>query len=120
MNEQNYASLPASKRLVEAGIVLETDFWWGMISNDQWTLQKGDATYSPSPFLVPAPSMVEVWRELPPCHNSVVFGSLPLIMCKTDQGTAVGYGVMLLMQTVNTNPTDALIDLLILARKEKV
>jgi hypothetical protein len=28
MNQDNYASLEASKRLVDAGIVLETDAFW--------------------------------------------------------------------------------------------
>jgi len=36
MNQLNYASLEACKRLVDAGIVLETDFVWRLGADGRW------------------------------------------------------------------------------------
>lgn len=117
MNEQNYASLDTSKRLVEAGIVLETEcIWFKGVDRDWHLTSKWLANRAPEK--IPAPSMAEVWRELPSIHKSTVFDN-QLIICKSDlHGTVAGYGPMLLAQIVNPNPTDALIDLLIWVRKE--
>ena len=65
MNELNYASLEASKKLYEAGIVLETECYWHF--NDykyEWQLERRDY-FTENIGLIPAPSMSEVWRELP-------------------------------------------------------
>lgn len=67
MNEENYTSLPVVKRLVEAGIKLETEAYWccqsygGLeITPFLTTVQVGDkAVY------FPAPSMPELLRSLP-------------------------------------------------------
>jgi hypothetical protein len=118
MNQLNYGTLEACQRLHEAGIGIKTENVW-FFSTTGWELVDRYIQHPVNKHYLPAPSMAEVWRELPCYHNSGVFGNLPLIMCKSDQGTAVGYGEMLLMQTVNTNPTDALIDLLIWVRKRE-
>lgn len=109
MNKLNYASLEASKRLVEAGIVLETDQQWYRLKNGDLYLS-GDVI----PMIeiieeLPAHSMAEVWRELP---NGIIVRKLGgrtwAWMDTGGEGSAQH----------NTNPTDALIDLLIWVRKE--
>ncbi len=57
MNPLNYASIEASKALVDMGIVIETEAFWH---------HDGDGVYSLRHYgSIPAPSMAEVWRELP-------------------------------------------------------
>ena len=109
MNPNNYASLAASKRLVEAGIVLQTEVVWATDGLD-WGMQG-----------IPAPSMAEVWRELPE-YVEYKKDDRPLIeylrIDKNGDGSlSCGYGRYSEM-TINDNPTDALIDLLIWVRKE--
>lgn len=103
MNPLNYASLPASKRLVEAGIVLETDLMWRkVIGNDRkeyFLLSEFEGEF-------PAPSMAEVWRELRsygqfPCSDGDNWW-----LCD-DNAENIS------PEMSDTNPTDALIDLLI-------
>ncbi len=112
MNTENYASLEASQRLFSSGIVLETEKCWIQLANGKHSL-----TNKRKPRRLwfrdsdtPAPSMAEVWRELP-------------------KGTGMemrdGYTLCWLFGAEtfkNTNPVDALIDLLILVveRKGKV
>ena len=111
MNPNNYASLKASKRLVKAGIVLRTNCFWyfndkgnyDLNVRDAWTLDDG----------IPAPSMAEVWRELP--YNSV--------LSMADDGESwvhVGDDPRKNLESIHRsfNPTDALIDLRIWVRKE--
>jgi hypothetical protein len=110
MNELNYASLEASKRLVDAGIVLKTEMVWAELPPENWQLQSRldyhlVFQYCPS---VPAPSMVEVWRELP--ENTV--------MIKVFKKHFAYIKTTAFPNLPNTNPTDALIDLLIWVRKE--
>ena len=128
MNPNNYASLEASKRLVEAGIVLETEAIWR---------KNRDRRVEPGYYLtrkalyhrktdIPAPSMAEVWRELP---KLIVYGGLVLekVLCQRDDSDdnfasycwepTSGYCEAKALYK-NTNPTDALIDLLIWVRKE--
>ena len=100
MNTQNYASLEASKRLHDAGIVLETDVVWARDENG--VLES-----------CPAPSMAEVWRELPDDIDGHELG-----MGKEDGESYVFYK-SLKDFPYNTNPTDALIDLLIWVRSER-
>ena len=127
MNQNNYASLEAAQRLHDAGIVLETDCFWGEVAGRGWII------IAPLEYFredvkkngPPAPSMAEVWRELP--KDTAV--------CKNDSETwaqvEYGYGgggfdskesadKTLDSTQRNTNPTDALIDLLIWVRKEGV
>jgi len=108
MNLLNYASLEASKRLVDAGIVLETDFAW----------QKEDDGFSIGLRFfngcwekdIPAPSMAEVWRELPGHYTSGNNYTAWLELTKDSDGdTTAKYW----SKRTNINPTDALIDLLL-------
>jgi len=119
MNTQNFASLEACKRLVEAGIVLETDFYWvKLITRDEWVLSTLDNVVLKFYESIPAPSMAEVWRELP--EHITKGGTIQYLeMGKTGSKTYAAYDFAddyILFD----NPTDALIDLLIWTRKEKV
>jgi hypothetical protein len=106
MNEANYASLGASKRLVDAGIVLETEAVWRKKRDKTGYYLSRKALYHRTSD-APAPSMAEVWRELPDSF----------IEKRTDHYYC---SIMLLSAPIfpDENPTDALIDLLIWQRKE--
>jgi hypothetical protein len=115
MNTQNYASLEACQRLVDAGIVLKTEAYWIRVANSPMMLV--DNRHGADEYY-PAPSMVEVWRELPNTYSTDTDVRLKTLMSyqagykalKDDVGVWFSY---------DTNPTDALIDLLIWVRKEK-
>ena len=124
MNENNYASLEASKRLDKAGIVLETDVWWYKLSSG-WHLAQFPTKVIPPSIdnALPAPSMAEVWRELPPSidhehstYNKTLkgFGAAEVAAFENLENRS-------LKHFPNINPTDALIDLLIwvTTRKEE-
>ncbi len=121
MNEANYASLEASKRLVDNGIVLETEVAWFPMPNG-WELLPPDV-FKHTSCSVPAPSMAEVWRELPetalqPCRDTTTgYCHEYLSLQKDGDLTVAGYGEYSEIGR-NSNPTDALIDLLIWVRKE--
>lgn len=108
MNPNNYASLAASKRLVEAGIVLETEVVWATDGLD-WVLMSRDRCGSWMQG-IPAPSMVEVWRDLLDITISIRLQKDGLYFLFLADDTFESY---------RDNPTDALIDLLIWVRKEK-
>jgi hypothetical protein len=112
MNDLNYATLEASKRLVEAGIVLETDCCWMYHSvKKRWKLAFRSGLYNIGSQIIPAPSMAEVWRELPETTSlRKEFGSNFSIIFNGDEFEGIGE---------NTNPTDALIDLLIWVKGQK-
>jgi len=117
MNPNNYASLEASKRLAEAGIVLETEAGWykiyrpGCHSFDMVrSLRSGNEKFYGDNF--PAPSMTEVWRELP----EEIMEDDSLFCVKSGGKTLCYYHGK--MQFSCFNPTDALIDLLIWVKKE--
>ena len=124
MEERNRASLGASHRLIEAGIVLETEAVWRL---SQWGLGQKEpyaelmSKYRARDFQqadkgnnnimamhYPAPSMAEVWRELPEGTRLYRGKSRHYAYMQND-----GEG------QVDVNPIDALIDLLIWVRKEK-
>lgn len=106
MNTQNYASLEASKRLHDAGIILETDAVWEEKEGQTRLNLKANC---PDGF--PAPSMAEVWRELPEQHDDEY-----LRLFKDEGKTFCGYGEYA-DRWGNENPADALIDLLIWKEK---
>ena len=113
MNTQNYASLEASKRLHDAGIELETDFVW-RLGADGWKLLTKDWVrdmMSNTYESLPAPSIAEVLKELP---NNTAFLKNKIYYASTGGKDSV------YKEFISTNPTDALIDLLIWTRKEKV
>lgn len=113
MNPLNYASLEASKKLVDAGIVLITDVQWiyrvkrGVWGGGHYELYTGIDTPS-----IPAPCFTDVWRELP-----WVIDNYGLIsMNKVDNITCCGYRKGMAIREPkfeSENPTDALIDLLV-------
>ena len=122
MNTQNYASLEASKGLVDAGIVLETDFCWSLInpedphphhkSGDKPRLTEWDyidpiKDHNPLTKF-PAPSLAEVWRELEK-HKASLYFSNDVTLAVIEASPSF----------YNINPTDALIDLLIWVREQR-
>ena len=115
MDKNNYASLEASKRLVEAGIVLDADFmWWNYDRENGWALAKSRDNKEKGLRLpigiVPAPSMAEVWRELPVGRTLyTLFDGDEYFFWYTNSGGAEAV-------FNKTNPTDALIDLLIFTK----
>jgi hypothetical protein len=125
MNPDNYGSLEACQRLQAAGIVLETDFCWAKISNTKWIIissNEANEMDRKRGLAIPAPSMAEVWRELPKQKTFIQKGE-EFHICflgdwKHDEGKLyhLEYRSELFY---NENPTDALIDLLIWVRKEK-
>ena len=130
MNQKNYASQEASKRLVDAGIVLETEAVWAFVSYCNRPSQD-DAHYAliikpiiPWKEQCPAPSMAEVWRELPESIRLEPTTIFPvwkhLTIEKAEARTEVYYRPCTYTEIVSSaNPTDALIDLLIWVRKEQ-
>jgi hypothetical protein len=129
MNPLNYGSLEACKRLVDAGIVLhESEASWhkSEINYGGWILAlTGSLPLIHVTEVYPAPSMPEVWRELPEQDHSVRYGAY-LELSKTvgiDTGelTYAAYirdGVASCDYS-NPNPTDALIYLLIWYLKQR-
>jgi hypothetical protein len=112
MNELNYASLEASKKLVDNGIVLsEVDFMWFEHEVGEWILMSSDSV-SIKAFkdghAYPAPCFTDVWRELP-AGASVYKGTVVEVAntaaCMVDR--------IKTPYIERTNPTDALINLLV-------
>jgi hypothetical protein len=98
MNRLNTATLEASQRLYEKGIVLETEQTWVYYVISGWELMSREKNKSSA--ILPAPSMAEVWRELP--DGTEIF----------KQGND-NIGWYSNGRTIDANPTDTLIDLLI-------
>ena len=124
MNPNNYASVKASKRLVEAGIVLETEAGWykiyrpGCHSFDMvLSMRSGNEKFYGDNY--PAPSMAEVWRELPETIDEYDLTCEKIF----NGGMQAGYttydvsGLRWKVLLNAANPTDAMIDLLIWVRK---
>lgn len=122
MNTENYASLEASRRLVEAGIVLlyVEKAWIHDKWKDTWELGVVTPTIearSERWEFYSAPSMAEVWmglREAIPYDGETY---LQWWLCKQGDLTKAVIPHHRL-EFVSINPTDALIDLLIWVRKE--
>jgi len=106
MNLNNYASLEASKRLYYSDIVLDTEMCWE-VGAKATRLTRWEVRSLSKSFRYAAPSMAEVWRELP--EEIMEYNSL---FCVKSWGKTLCYyhGKM---QFSCFNPTDALIDLLI-------
>jgi hypothetical protein len=122
MNPNNYGTLEACKRLIDAGIVLETDCYHKYHSiNGCFIVSKEEhddyiddimrGKKSMFDYLwCPTPSMAEVWRELP--------DSKELLETKGCNYASVILNDKRVEFSDMGNPTDALIDLLIWVRKE--
>jgi hypothetical protein len=118
----NYGSLEACQRLVKAGIVLEFEYCWfpDVNSKTGWSLNRCFGNL-PSPDCVPAHQMAEVWRKLPWFIDFRKEDAEFLGLYKHGEETGCGYGDLTAM-CISTNPTDAMINLLIWVteqRKEK-
>jgi hypothetical protein len=127
MNELNYASLEASKKLVDNWIVLETDAVWVKWYFDsstpynrepyEWRLQYKALTQTDFE-LIPAPCFTDVWRELPDeIELEDDGGSIALSVFKSGKTTYAGYYLNkdeeVYEEKESSNPADALAELLI-------
>jgi hypothetical protein len=128
-NELNVASLSASKKLVENGIVLETDaVWFHFKGGWQLLYRKGNDYIHID--LIPAPSFAEIWRELPETHKTLsgIECRLQLDKIRRNDGVIVSsaqyvYGdkdQYVVKFFANTNPVDALAELLIWVKGQEV
>jgi hypothetical protein len=124
MNPLNYASLEASKRLSEVGIVLlfVDKAWIHDKWDDTWVLGVVTPTIEARKerweFYM-APSMAEAWRELPEWRydkRKTLIGIEGLACAGyTNWESRFTSGESF----TSNNPTDALINLLIWVKKEK-
>ena len=118
MNELNYASLGASQKLHEAGIVLKTDALWSLFLDEFHLIMNTEL--HPLVENYPAPSIAEVWRELP--EKIEIICLLAIEKVKNAKG---GYDTLAFYRgkpesvVVNSNFTDALIELYMWLEKEK-
>ena len=111
MNELNYASLEASQRLVDEGIMLDTDSYWAIYLGNTHlaSLVNNDSIHnkdllSECKKYIPAPTMAEIWRELP--EGTISMKANDRLYCYKGVVHSI-------------NPTDSLIDLLILIKKDE-
>jgi hypothetical protein len=106
MNRDNYVTLEAAQRLVDAGIVLETDTYWikfAQTGNGPDTRRYVLSRYQ-TPGFIPTYTFAELWRELP----------VGTIMVKEPDGISCVHSFKIEQSKAsNTNPADALADLLI-------
>ena len=127
MNKDNYCSLEAAQKLVDAGIVLETDFVWRLgadgwkLLNKDWVTNMMSNTYES----YPAPSFAEIWRELPDeIELEDDGGSIALSVFKSGKTTYAGYYLNkdeeVYEEKESSNPADALAELLIWAKGQEV
>jgi hypothetical protein len=126
VNKLDYGSLEACKRLRDAEIVVETDFYhvvWHNthfpIESKEWVSSCGNVVGENDFIAYPALSMAEAWRILP--WKTTISGCVcyrTLYQEREDMCIAAYYwqGVPL-MTCRNINPTDALIDLKIWIEK---
>jgi hypothetical protein len=118
MNQLNYGTLEACQRLAKAGIVIETKWVW-ILSAIGWEIVDNIKYFGiwKDAVRFPAPSMAEVWRELPDHLDSPLSD---LVVTKDSMGITTCF-YKLGHEYESVNPTDALIDLLIWleGRKEK-
>lgn len=135
----NYASFEASKKLFEAGIVLETEFYWveredwldpNLGKREDWSHTNLDGSSKNiitidtkddcDEFAIPAPSFGDVWRESP---GDIFIDKkrYRLNMWKVDDELRCCYvsqdACFATDPKSNENVTDALIELLIWVRK---
>ncbi len=104
MNSFNYASFEASKKLVDNGIFLKTDFFYVNTFSDMGWIFRTEGEFNDEDDFVPAPSMAEVWRELAKYNASLYWSKNNSVTFAVLEGSPSFYSI---------NPADALIDLLI-------
>lgn len=117
MNPNNYASLEASKQLVEAGIKMETEAAWCPFGrNGEYKLlpiEYFPPTEVSKDVRIPAPCMTEVWRELPEASAYLHTNKETEVWLEDEEDIIPKSNSF-----ADTNPTDSLIYLLIWVRKE--
>lgn len=121
MNHENYCTLEAAKRLADVGISIDTEFYHVPLAGGRYSVTQPE-TAQEWEEAIPAPSMAEVWRELPAIYL-YEGDKTRLYLSKNFKGdNFVEYAIdtYAVCESVhkNTSPTDALIDLLIWVRKE--
>ena len=115
MNELDHASLEASKKLVDNGIVLDTECYWCRLHDwDKYELKSADyASFCDDSY--PAPCFTEVWRELPATIE--IDGETYNLCCHKIGGVNCAEYVSDLPETVGSvygvNMADNLIELLV-------
>ena len=125
MDERNVATLEASKKLVDNGIVLETEKYFEIpYEEDSKTFFQvnnngTDAAVLPAKIQrsikIPRPCFTEVWRELP-ADIFINKERYRLDMWKVDDELRCSYianGRFAVEPKCSENPTDTLIELLI-------
>jgi hypothetical protein len=116
MNELNTASIEASKKLYEAGIVLETDCIWCQYIEGFRLIAVTEL--HPLVEVIPAPCFTDVWKELPwyvlrdDVNCQLQIEKYNTFTSAYYDGTGQNY--------TSENPTDALIDLLIWVKGQEV
>ena len=117
MNELNYCTLSAAKRLHEAGIVIKAGVVWYEIQmpgslEKKWVLshRSGNEPFYGNSY--PAPSVAEVLRELPSDPGELIHALMRYWSCDHYPNLLVIFIAML-------RDPDELIDLLIWVRKER-
>jgi hypothetical protein len=120
MNQDNYCTREYAQKLLDAGIVLETDCAWYQNSLDGWhLLQVTDFNDGLFNRRLPAPCFTEVWRELPVIveRDDVEYS---LSLEKSTSCSVLHYSNQQMIKTLfradSENPTDAAIELLIWVR----
>ena len=75
MNTKHHTSLKIAKQLAEAGIVIESEFWWVEDNPEDWVLvPKGWTNIEMSrPKKYPAPIATELLERLPAMLNGLKF-----------------------------------------------
>jgi hypothetical protein len=117
MNPNNYASLEMSRKLVEAGIVLETDFCRDLGTNPVKVVPWPEGVEHNHPDFLPAPSMAELWAELP--ESTSEYGTKERCYLSCQKGVDRTYTSYcytdgdLVVEHYDINPCDALAKLLI-------
>ena len=111
MNELNVGSREACQRLYDAGIALRTSAYWHINPKGEHELLydvfAGHLVCSEKCRLIPAPSMVEVWRELPKGCKLKKYSDSNTVFDPSEEHAFD-----------SINPTDALIELRIWLEKE--
>jgi len=126
-NELNYASFESSKKLFEAGIILETEFYW--VEREDWdhinldgsskniiTIDEKDEC---DEFAVPAASFGDLLRELPAGMSlHKIDGHYSGYMLEYTPSYLRNGNVQ--FTTYNKNPIDAIVEFFIWFKKEKI
>lgn len=133
MNELNVATFEASQRLFDAGAVLATENYWRIYGVDEDPVielvtaeHRLDGWDRCNLRTYPAPSMAEVWRELPEVFEyESIQAYLSITKSRKKDNTTYAFYALPDDKAVcgskkhSRNPADALIDLLIWVTEQK-